>query len=681
MRRNPTPRLVLAATFATTLGLGITVAAAPSAAADSFGSAEGTLVPLIGEAEVATTVDGFSGADGLDVADDGTVYVADTESGLVFSMSPGGSADVVAGQLGQAGDRGDDGPAVDASLESPSAVAVAGNGTVYVGDGSDMSVRAIDTDGTIRTAYTSDADPVGSRHLVLGADDDGVYVGAPDGEVVYLDEEDESETVLEPEDFPDGELARGFDLAEDGALYMATGSSVYEVQDGVLEPVLSTSATPLDTGDAVDVAVGDDVIFVAGEQGLLVDDGDAVRVHTPLPTRDVVLHGDDLYLTDRAPSRESATVWRIPASAQAGASVVPRVNAPVLANWRRDEESQGTTTGRVRRDEGTLSGGPVTISSFSETAKDLAAGPDESLVVATRDEFLVGDVTAESRQAEEEYLAAPGARVDAVEAADDGSTVYLSDGGLVRQFLDGSTTFLTERDAGIESFAVGPDRLYAASRDLIYTVDDGELYEFADLTTVVDWAPDIGALAVDADGSVVVLDTDRNTLIRLSDEGETLSTVSLYGAVDGGFSATDMAVGPDDGDEIYVSGQLRQTENVAPGEFSGGILRVTNDEGSARVGVIAGASQDIRTGSVPAPALRTALDAPHGLTVDGAGDLHFIDDGELYLLEDAAAAPAEGESARQATTWVSVLSVVAVVVAVGVLRYVRRGLRQRATNA
>lgn len=681
MRRNPTPRPLLAATVATAFGFGSAVVAAPSAAADPVAEAEGAIVPLVGAAEIAISVDDFSGADGIDVADDGTVYVADTTAGEVFSIAASGRVDFVAGGGVPADDRGDDGPAVDAYLEGPDSVAVAGNGTVYIGDTSDQTVRAIDPDGTIRTAYTTETDPVGAN-LVLSADDDGVYLSLPDGGVVYLDEDDEDETILDPEDFPDGELARGLDLAEDGTLYVATGSDVHAVQDdGSLEPALSGGAGDLGTGDATDVAVGDGVFYVAGDDGLFVDEGDALRVHTPMPTRNVVLHGDDLYLTDRSSSDAPETVWRVPTSAQAGASVVPRVNAPVLPDWRRDDERQGGTSGRVSRDEGTLISGPVSLSTFTDSVKDLAAGPDESLVIATNEEFLIGDVTAESRQAEEEHLAVPGTRVRAAEVGDDGSIIYLSAGGLVQLFPDGSITYLTEQGAGIESFAVGPDLLYAATDDAIYTVDDGELSEFADLTTLVDWAPSVDTMAVNADGSVVVLDTDGDTVLRLSAEGDLLSTVTLSPAVEGGFSATDMAVEPDDGDEIYVSGQLRQDENVTPGALRGGVLRVTNDEGRVRVDVIAGATPEVTSDSVPAPALTTALDDPNGLTVDGAGDLHFIDDGAVYLLEDAAAAPAEGESARNAMTWVSVLSVVAIAAAAAVLRHIQRGLRkQAATN-
>jgi hypothetical protein len=92
----------------------------------------------------------------------GNLYIADTGNDVVRKVVPGsdgvlGDGDpseeiitTIAG-TGQAGYSGDGGPATEAELSSPTDVAIAEDGTVYVADRSNSCIRAIAPDQTIRT--------------------------------------------------------------------------------------------------------------------------------------------------------------------------------------------------------------------------------------------------------------------------------------------------------------------------------------------------------------------------------------------------------------------------------------------------------------------------------------------------------------------------------------------------
>ena len=85
-----------------------------------------------------------------DVAIDpaGTLLIADADHGRVRSVTPTGLIDTLAG-TGGAGSSGDDGPATSAQIGQPTAVAAGRDGSVYVADRIHHTVRRIAPDGTI----------------------------------------------------------------------------------------------------------------------------------------------------------------------------------------------------------------------------------------------------------------------------------------------------------------------------------------------------------------------------------------------------------------------------------------------------------------------------------------------------------------------------------------------------
>ncbi|MGA8115190.1 MAG: hypothetical protein WCA46_16120 [Actinocatenispora sp.] len=86
----------------------------------------------------------------LAVGGDGTVYIADVGMYRVFSLTTDGTLSVLAGN-GDRGSSGDGGPATDATLTKPVGLAVAPDGTVYIGDTDARLVRAVSSSGVIRT--------------------------------------------------------------------------------------------------------------------------------------------------------------------------------------------------------------------------------------------------------------------------------------------------------------------------------------------------------------------------------------------------------------------------------------------------------------------------------------------------------------------------------------------------
>jgi DNA-binding beta-propeller fold protein YncE len=89
---------------------------------------------------------------GLALDAHGDLLVADTLDNEVRSISPGGTISRFAGNgssCATAPDCGDGGPAADATLFSPEGVAVAGDGSVYIADYADSEVRLVSPGGTI----------------------------------------------------------------------------------------------------------------------------------------------------------------------------------------------------------------------------------------------------------------------------------------------------------------------------------------------------------------------------------------------------------------------------------------------------------------------------------------------------------------------------------------------------
>jgi DNA-binding beta-propeller fold protein YncE len=77
------------------------------------------------------------------VGPDGRIYVADTDNSCVRVLSPDGTISTFAGQCGQRGFAGDDGPAAAALLNRPYGVEVTSKGEVYIADTHNHRIRIV----------------------------------------------------------------------------------------------------------------------------------------------------------------------------------------------------------------------------------------------------------------------------------------------------------------------------------------------------------------------------------------------------------------------------------------------------------------------------------------------------------------------------------------------------------
>lgn len=126
---------------------------------------------------------------GLALAPDGVIYVADTGNHCVRRIGLDGIITTLAGS-GTAGSSGDGGPARAALLSSPTGVAVAPDGAVYVADSGNQRIRQIGPDGVIRrfagsgtAGYAGDGGPATDARLSAPT---GVTIGI-DGSIYIAD--------------------------------------------------------------------------------------------------------------------------------------------------------------------------------------------------------------------------------------------------------------------------------------------------------------------------------------------------------------------------------------------------------------------------------------------------------------------------------------------------------------
>lgn len=112
----------------------------------------GTGSPGLGAEGVLATATTLSSPSGICLQGD-SVVVSDTGNNRIRRFKPGSKITTVAGSVsGQAGFTGDNGPAVSATMNGPSAVSEDGAGGFVIADTRNNRIRQVDKNGTIRTA-------------------------------------------------------------------------------------------------------------------------------------------------------------------------------------------------------------------------------------------------------------------------------------------------------------------------------------------------------------------------------------------------------------------------------------------------------------------------------------------------------------------------------------------------
>lgn len=105
--------------------------------------------PIPGTVDVLAGPAGFVTPRGLAVAKDGTIYVTDSGNHTIRRITPDGVVSTVAGVAGVSGSN--DGPALQAHLNTPSGIDVDANGNVFIVDTFNHTIRELTTDGNLIT--------------------------------------------------------------------------------------------------------------------------------------------------------------------------------------------------------------------------------------------------------------------------------------------------------------------------------------------------------------------------------------------------------------------------------------------------------------------------------------------------------------------------------------------------
>ena len=230
-----------------------------------------------------TGVSGFSGDGGLAinawlndphavaVADDCTVYIADTNNNRIRRIGPDGIITTVAGN-GIDGDSGDGGPAILAALDHPRGIAIADNGDLYIADTDNHRIRRVDSRGVITTVagngirqFSGDG---GLATLASLKNPESVAI-APDGSLYISDESSDRIRRVAPNgmittiagdgtlgDQGDGGAATAAPVEDPEGIALGPDGSLYIANDDY-HRIRKVSA-PLPKFDATEIAIASD---------------------------------------------------------------------------------------------------------------------------------------------------------------------------------------------------------------------------------------------------------------------------------------------------------------------------------------------------------------------------------------------------------------------------------------
>jgi RHS repeat-associated protein len=250
---------------------------------------------------------------GLALGPDGSLYIADSTNGRVRRVAPTGAISTYAGN-GTLGLSGDGGPAVQAELSGPHALAMGPNGALYITDSGNQTVRVVTADGVINRVagtgtegFSGNGGPGAAAQI---ADPLGITVAA-DGTVYVAEWGNNLIRAISPggtiSTFA-GSTTSGYDgdggpatsaalsnphtvdLAADGSLYVSDEGNVCVRKispDGIIQTVagrghtnLSVSGPPLAAQFSLPR-----VVFVHTDGSVWVADYTADRILRLLPTQ------------------------------------------------------------------------------------------------------------------------------------------------------------------------------------------------------------------------------------------------------------------------------------------------------------------------------------------------------------------------------------------------------------
>jgi trimeric autotransporter adhesin len=522
----------------------------------------------------------INGPFGVAVDGGGNLYIADTGNEVVRKVSPDGTISTVAG-TGIRGYTGDGGPARNALLDGPEAVAVDAAGNLYIADTFNGRIRRVGTDGVITTVagvgstgiYSGDGGPAKNAAISLPTD-----VAVDGSGNLYLTDFGNSRvrevtngiinTVAgRPNGAPriDGELALNARLEGPTGVTVDRSGTIYFVEAGI--------------GSGTGLAVGDYKVWKVSTAGILTTqagngipnysgDGPATAVQLNGPAGVAVSTSGVIYISDTQNQRVRA---------------MPAVGGNALVTLA----GNGTPgfNGEVVLPRNALLNRPIGV------AADALGN------------WYVAD-TANSRVRKVQ----PGGNLFTI--AGNGNASYFGDGGPAIQGSVNQPEGVAVDSAGNVYIA---DTLDHAVRKV---TPDGEITTLAGNGNPGysgDGGPASQArlnqprgLAVDADGNVYVADTGNNQVRRIDALG-TITTVDTGGAL-----SDPRGVAVDRAGNLYIADTgNHRVRRVSPGSL---------------VTTIAGKGTCCYSGD-GGLALDAQLNQPWGIAVDTNGNVYVADAG------------------------------------------------------
>ena len=294
--------------------------------------ASGALTLIAGNSRAGFSGDGgpavnaqLNGPQGVALDSAGNVYIADSLNNRVRMVNTNGVISTFAGNgtVNPPGFWGDTGPAIDASLHLPTALAVDSSGKVYIAVSADNTVRVVTTDGLINlfagsgyagyygdynagttTAGVCTGCVTGTAILAGLTNPQGVAIG-PNGSILIADTGNGSIRSVSSAGIIttiSGDLKGSVGLSGDGVantLPMLAPFGVTADSSGNL--YVAESGTnrirKIDTAGNITTAIGD------GIQGFAGDGGAPATVEMSLPTSVAVDSSGNIYFADSLNNR------------------------------------------------------------------------------------------------------------------------------------------------------------------------------------------------------------------------------------------------------------------------------------------------------------------------------------------------------------------------------------------
>ncbi|HEV2495138.1 MAG TPA: hypothetical protein VG204_18920 [Terriglobia bacterium] len=277
----------------------------------------------------------------------GNVFIADTGNNRIRRVDPGGTITTVAGS-GHAGFSGDDGAAVNATLNGPTGVGVDSDGDLYIADHGNNRIRKVNSSGTItsvagtgRAGFGGDGAPAVKAALSgpsgVAVDSEGsVYIADTGNHRIRRVDSSGSITTVA------GNGGAGFGgdggPAIKASLAGPTGLAVDDDGNLYVADTLNSRIRRVDTTGTISTIAG------SGRSGFGGDDGPATAASLASPS-DVALASDGgFFIADRLNQRirrvdGSGTITTVAGNGLAGDGTI---NQPPMANAGPDQTVECT---------------------------------------------------------------------------------------------------------------------------------------------------------------------------------------------------------------------------------------------------------------------------------------------------------------------------------------------------